>query len=68
MIRGSTQQNRPPVFEFDPMIFTHGKDFWMAEWTGHNAIYNYFYWTPIGENVAHVDLNEEEIIPWDIIW
>lgn len=54
--------------EFDSTTFTRGKDAWMAEWTGHNDLYNLFRWTFLGINLAHVDFNEEEIIPWDLIW
>jgi len=54
--------------EFDSTIFTRGKDFWMAEWTGHNFFYDYLFWTFLGDNLADVDLNERERIRWDICW
>jgi len=51
--------------EFDPNVFTRGKDAWMNEWIGHNFLY--FYHIRRG-NTSPVDLNENEVIPWDLIF
>ena len=50
--------------EFDPNVFTRGKDAWMNEWLGHNFLYHYHVFR---DNTASVDFNENEWIPWDII-
>ena len=54
--------------EFDSTIFTRGMESWLSEWAGHNDLYSIASWTPLGKNLADVDLNEEEIIPWDWVW
>ncbi|MBR3987926.1 MAG: hypothetical protein IKK10_01325 [Clostridia bacterium] len=53
--------------EFDPEVFTRSKESWLAEWRGHNAVFIFGHasWR---ENTRHVDLNELEDRPWDLIW
>jgi len=54
--------------EFDPNVFTRGKDVWMSEWAGHNYLYNYMGFGFFRGSTGSVDLNEEEGIPWEWFW
>ena len=37
----------------------------MKEWNGHNDLYILFELTPFEQNLRSVDLDENDIIPWD---
>lgn len=50
---------------FNSSIYQRGKSSWMKEWNGHNDLYRLFYFTPYAENLKNVDLDENELIPWD---
>lgn len=54
--------------EFDDNVFKRGMDSWIAEWEGHN----FLYYSPIGiifdEKLGSANLDENNKIPWDVIW
>ena len=54
--------------EFDDNVFKRGMDSWIAEWEGHN----FLYYSPLGiifdEKLGSANLDENNKIPWDVIW
>jgi len=55
--------------QFDPDVFNRGKAAWMAEWTGHNKVWLIpYYGLSKYDRLKDVDLNEDELRPWDWVF